>query len=105
VTAYHWSFPLTLDSTGHPRLTEQDSLDHIRDQVQAALLTRVGQGTPLRPQWGTVGLAFRQLPLDTDALVEQIVELVPGAAVHIDQLPDLIDEGLVRLNVYVSEGG
>jgi hypothetical protein len=100
----HFAFPMVLDANGHPQVTEQDEIDHIRDQIDAALSTRIGQRLE-RPSWGTPDLTFRQQPLDAEALSRLLVELVPGAELVIDQLPDLVQESLVRLNVYVSTGG
>jgi hypothetical protein len=101
----HFAFPLTLDATGHPRVVEQDSVDHIADQVEAALLTRIGQGTPLRPSWGTPDLTFRQRPLDTESLRQLLLDLVPSAGLLIDQDPGRIDALVARLNIYVTTGG
>lgn len=105
----HWAWPVTLDSSGHPALVEQDSVDHLADQIAVALSTRAGQGTPLRPSWGTAGLDFRQQPLDLADLADEVTELVPGAAVLMEDDPALLLEavaqGAARVNVYVSSGG
>jgi phage baseplate assembly protein W len=105
----HWAFPVTLDASGHPAVVEQDSLDHLADQVAVALSTPVGQGTPLRPNWGTTGLEFRQQPLDLEQLADEVTELVPGAQTLMEDDPALLLEavelGAAKVNVYVSTGG
>jgi hypothetical protein len=101
----HWQFPVVLDSSGHPRTVVQDTLDHVRDQVNVALITRPEQGTPLRPGWGTPDPNFHELPLDLDELTDTVTDLIPAAQLHADQVPDLVAEGLLALNVYVSTGG
>jgi hypothetical protein len=105
----HFAYPISLDSSGHPVLVEQDSIDHVADQVQVALETRPEQGTPLRPGWGTPDLAFRQQPLDLEALADEVGELIPAARVLLDDDPGLllseVAAGVERANVYVSTGG
>jgi hypothetical protein len=105
----HWAFPVTLDVSGHPAVVEQDSVDHLADQVAVALSTRVGQGTPLRPSWGTTGLEFRQQPLDLEQLADELAELVPGAQALMEDDPALlleaVEQGAAKVNVYVSTGG
>jgi hypothetical protein len=100
----HFAFPVSLDAAGQPATVEQDSLDHIRDQVHVALLVRPEQGSPLRPGWGTPDPNFREQPLDLDELVDQVTELIPGAVLHAEQMPDLVNQALVSLNIYVSAG-
>lgn len=103
-TIPHIAFPVRFDGT---RLVEveQGSLDHVADQVAIALRTHPPEGTPMRPSWGTPSLLFAEQPIDFEGLAELVMDLVPDAEMHIDELDSLIERGLVRANVYVSQGG
>jgi hypothetical protein len=103
--ALHWDFPVKLSPTGDPVMVEQDSIDHVAAQVDVALRTHPGEGTPLRPKWGTPRLLFVEQPVDVDEVTDAVRELLPGSVNHVEQLPLLVEAGLARLNVYVSPGG
>lgn len=103
----HFALPFSLDASGHPNVREQDSLEHVADQVEAALRTRPGDRDEL-PSWGTDGLEFREQPLDLTRVAEQVAELIPAADVLAEQDPDelvsLVEQGVAKVNFYVSGG-
>jgi hypothetical protein len=107
--ASHFDFPFRLDANGRPVVVEQDSPDHIAAQVAAALSTPADFGTPLRPTWGTAGLAFRQQPLDLQLVADELGELLPAIRVGLENDPaltlDAVAEGVARVNVYVASEG
>ena len=93
-------------SAGKPVVTEQDTLEEIRDCIRASLRTVVGFRDEA-PDFGITDPTFELIPLDTQSILDEIFVSEPRA----DQLLDIgqeynpFDQLVVKLVDEVRQSG
>ena len=75
---------------------EQDSIEDVMNCVAAILRTQVGERTDL-PEFGILDPTFETQPIDTAAIIQQVLAQEPRATLVIDQNPSAFDELIVNL--------
>ena len=77
-------------------VVEQDSFEDVLNCVAAILRTQIGERTDL-PEFGIVDPTFQTQPVDTDAIIQQVIAQEPRATLLVEQNPDVFDELIVYL--------
>lgn len=91
---------------GRPQTTEQDSNVEIRDCIRATLRTVIGFRDEA-PYFGITDPSFQLLPLDTQAILDEIITSEPRAdqLVNIAQQTNPFDPLVVKLIDEVLQSG
>ena len=100
----HFDLPFRFLSTGHAAVAEQDSEEDVINCVTAIARTTRGSREDL-PSFGIDDQTFARIPLDTAAMLEQILEQEDRAHILIDQANDTHDQlsQIVRVNVSIRD--
>lgn len=83
----HFSLPFRFGSDGHAVTVDQDTIDDVTACVEAILRTTKGQ-RPEAPDFGITDPSFQLQPIDTAALIEEVLEQEPRAVLVMTQNPD-----------------
>jgi hypothetical protein len=96
----HFSLPFRF-ATPQAAVTEQDSLDEIADCCVAILVCQRGFRVEL-PAFGLPDPTFSMPRPDTDEIRGAIETWEPRAALLLDERPDLLDELVAHVEVFVQ---
>lgn len=91
---------------GRPQVTEQDSIAEIRDCVRAALRTVSGFRIEA-PDFGVTDPSFQLMPVDTQAILDEIFISEPRAdqLLDINQETNPFDQFVIKLVDEVLQSG
>lgn len=107
VEVAHFSVPFRYVA-GKALVVEQDTLEEIRQCIEAALRTELGFRDEA-PDFGTEDTTFQTVPIDTGTLVNQVITSEPRAVeiVDMDQSIHPLDELILQLIRIIQqpEGG
>jgi phage baseplate assembly protein W len=98
----HFAFPFGRDATGKVGVVEQGTLDHVRSQEYAVVVTPVGYRDD-RPDFGWEVPLFSNLPLDLSPLADAFKRLVPDSDATITEWAD--EASIATRHIRIEERG
>lgn len=101
----HFCLPFHYEA-GRIDVSEQDSLEDIRDCSEAALRTQVGFREEA-PNFGVDDPTFETLPIDVGQIVNQVILSEPRASmlIDIDQSINPLDNMVLELLEVIKQAG
>jgi len=103
VSIPHLAFPLRIVN-GRAVTVEQDTIDHLVDQVAVALSTPPGWREEA-PEFGARPALMTAAGIDLETVRGQLAESVPDAAAIVSRIDSVDDLRHDQLRVLISEGG
>ena len=98
----HFSFPFSLDFSGHASVNDQDSSEDISDCVEAILRTSRGQRGEL-PDFGITDPTFELQPVALEPIIQAVLDQEPRASILMNQAPSSFNQLVANLAANVSK--
>jgi phage baseplate assembly protein W len=89
VSIPHFDLPFRFTPGVHASVVQQDAIADVSNCVFAIVNTERGSRY-YHPTFGIDDPTFDTMPLDTNKIIDQVIESEPRAAVAIDQVTDVI---------------
>lgn len=96
----HFDLPFRF-AGGQAVVVDQATMRDIQNCVEAIIRTRPGEREG-EPEFGIADPTFDLIPADTKHIKQQIEEWEPRATILLEEVPDVVDTLLDKVNVRVS---